>query len=66
MNNKLSIEEFRKYKEQLQKIIEDFKNNYEVMKNNPSYNEAQEEEKLFQIKNIKVCFLDIFLNLVTR
>ena len=45
MNNKLSIEEFRKYKEQLQKIIDDFKNNYEVMKNNPSYNEAQEEEK---------------------
>lgn len=45
MNNKLSIEEFRKYKEQLQKIIEDFKNNYEVMKNNPSYNKAQEEEK---------------------
>ena len=33
MNNKLSIEEFRKYKEQLQKIIDDFKNNYEVMKN---------------------------------
>lgn len=45
MNNKLSIEEFRKYKEQLQKIIDDFKNNYEVMKNNPSYNEAQEEAK---------------------
>lgn len=45
MDNKLSIEEFRKYKEQLQKIINDFKNNYEVMKNNPSYNEAQEEEK---------------------
>lgn len=45
MNNKLSIEEFKKYKEKLQQIIDDFKNNYEVMKNNPSYNEAQEEEK---------------------
>lgn len=45
MNNKLSIEEFKKYKEELQQIIDDFQINYELMKDNPSYNKDKEEEK---------------------